>query len=126
MPISPTLRHRTPRALCHSVETNTDSLVKGMILFDQGGGGGRGGGKRSWSKALPPVSPLSVALFWRRIFFVVSCSRHGKNYLAGEDPPDPVIEGVDDFCTHRNLKKAFVERSLNFYVEIRSIRTRVP
>jgi hypothetical protein len=38
---------------------NTDSLVKGMILFDQGGGG-RGGGKRSWSKVLPPVSPWSA------------------------------------------------------------------
>ena len=38
---------------------NTDSLVKGMILFDQGGGG-RGGGKRSWSKVLPVFSPRSA------------------------------------------------------------------
>jgi hypothetical protein len=43
MPISPRLPHRTPQALCGSIEKNTDSLVKGMILFDQGGGG-RGGG----------------------------------------------------------------------------------
>jgi hypothetical protein len=41
--ISPTLPHRTPRALCGSVEKNTDSLVKGMLLFDQGGGGGEWG-----------------------------------------------------------------------------------
>ena len=41
---------------------NTDSLVKGMILFDQGGGG-RGGGKRSWSKVLPPVSPWPLLFF---------------------------------------------------------------
>jgi len=42
MPFLPTLRHRTPRASCRSVEKNTDSLVKGMILFDQGGEGGEG------------------------------------------------------------------------------------
>ena len=38
---------------------NTDSLVKGMIMVDQGGGG-RGGGERSWSKVLPPVSLWSA------------------------------------------------------------------
>jgi len=38
MPFLTTLRHRTLRALCRSIEKNTDSLVKGMILFDQGGG----------------------------------------------------------------------------------------
>jgi len=31
-----------------ALRKNTDSLVKGMKLFDQGGGG-RGGGKRSWT-----------------------------------------------------------------------------
>ena len=68
-PILPTLRHRTLRALCRSVKKNTDSLVKGMILFDQGGGG-RGGGKRSWLKVLPPVSPWSACF---RLFFVAVC-----------------------------------------------------
>jgi len=42
MQISPTLRHHTTRALCRSVKKNTDSLVKGIISFDQGGGGGEG------------------------------------------------------------------------------------
>ena len=41
-PILPTLPHCTPRALCGSIKKNTDSLVKGMILFDQGRGGGEG------------------------------------------------------------------------------------
>ena len=67
-PILPTLRRCTPRALCRSVEKNTDSLVKGLILFDQGGGG-RGRGKRSWLKVLPPVSPWSACF---RLFFVFS------------------------------------------------------
>jgi hypothetical protein len=44
------------RALCRSVEKNTDSLVKGMILFDQGGGG-RGGGKGHGRKCSPPSVP---------------------------------------------------------------------
>ena len=72
--ILPTLPHRTPCALCGIVEKNTDSLVKGMILFDQGGGG-RGGGKRSWPKALPPsvCGPLVSACF--RLYFVVVCAR---------------------------------------------------
>jgi len=70
MLFSLTLRHRTPRALCRSVEKNTNSLVKGMILFDQGGGG-RGGGNRSWSKSLPPVSrgPLVFSRETAKDFF---------------------------------------------------------
>jgi len=35
-PIWMTLPHCTPRALCGCVKKNNDSLVKGMILFDQG------------------------------------------------------------------------------------------
>ena len=62
MPNLPMLPHRTPRALCGSVEKNADSLVKGMTLCAQVGGG-RGGGKRSWSKSRPPVSPWSACIF---------------------------------------------------------------
>jgi hypothetical protein len=71
--ISQTLPHRTPCALCGSVKKNTDSLVKvkGMILFDQGGG--EGGGKRSCSKVLPPVSPWSACF---RLFPLVSACFH--------------------------------------------------
>jgi len=75
MPILPTLPHRTPRALCGSVKKNTDSLVKGMILFDQGGKGGRGGGKRSWSKALPPVSP------WSACFLMLFARETAKDFF---------------------------------------------
>jgi hypothetical protein len=38
--ILPTLWHYTLRVLCRSVEKNPYSLVKGMISFDQGEGGG--------------------------------------------------------------------------------------
>ena len=51
-------------------------LSKGMILFAQGKGGG--GGKRSWPKALPPVSPWSACfllLLARRIFSDFSWSQ---------------------------------------------------
>ena len=107
--VSPTLRHRTPRALCHSVEKNIDSLVEGLIFLDQGGGG-EGGGKRSWTKSLPPVSPLSVAFFavvCARIFFVVSHSRQSKNYFAGEDPPDPlqIPANSNDTTTGHNYRE---------------------
>ena len=80
----------SPRALCHSIKTNTDSPVKGMILFDQGGGG-RGGGKRSWSKALPPVSPWSACfllLFARRIFSDISV---GSKLLVRNSPARPLL-----------------------------------
>ena len=47
--------HPTLPVLCGSIKKNMDSLVEGMILFDQrGGGGGRGGGKRSWTKMVLP------------------------------------------------------------------------
>ncbi len=52
-PILLMLWHPTPRALCHRVEKNTDTLVKGMILFDQGGDGEERG-KRSWTKLVLP------------------------------------------------------------------------
>jgi len=67
-PILRTLRHRTPRALCRSIETNTDSLVKGMILFDQGGGGGEGG-KVMVESAAPRQSVV-------RLFFDVVCAKY--------------------------------------------------
>ena len=96
-PILPTLRRCTLRALCRSVKKNTDSLVKGMILFDQGGGG-RGGGKRSWLKVLPPVSPWSACF---RLFFcccLLSLSFSdiiiffpGSKILAGNSPAGPPI-----------------------------------
>ena len=72
MPILPTLLHHTPRALCGSVEINTDSLVKGMILFDQGGEGEEGE-KGHGRKALPSISPWSTCfllLLARRIILV--------------------------------------------------------
>jgi len=65
-PISPMLLHRTTRALCGSVEKNTDSLVKGMILFDQGGGReGRGG--KVMVESAPPRQ--SVVRLFPLIFF---------------------------------------------------------
>ena len=61
MPISPMLPHHTLRALCGSVEKNTESLVKGMILFAQG----KGGGGRVMVKSAPPRQSVV------RLFFVV-------------------------------------------------------
>jgi len=92
MPFSPTLRHRTPRALCRSVEKNTDSLVKGMILFDQGEGG-RGGGNRSWSKVLPPsVRGLLVfcCCLRERLRRIFSDDFAGSKILVGNSPLDPL------------------------------------
>ena len=69
-PILPTLPHRAPRALCGSIKKNTDSLVKGIILCDQEGGGEERGGKVMVESA-PPVSPWSACfllLFVQRIF----------------------------------------------------------
>jgi hypothetical protein len=60
--------------LCGSVDKNADSLVKGMTLCAQVGRG-RGGGKRSWSKSLPPVSDI----------FAVS------KILVGNSPAGPPI-----------------------------------
>ncbi len=84
MPILPTLLHLTPRALCVSVEKNTDSLVKGMILFDHGGGGEVRAGKRS-----PPSvrGPLVFCCCLREWFF--SDIFVGSKILAGNSPAGP-------------------------------------
>jgi len=90
MPISPTLRHRTPRALRRSVKTNTDSLVKGMILFDQGGGEGRG------EKVMVEIAPPRQSVV--RLFFDVVCAKYvhffsnifaGSKILAGNSHAGP-------------------------------------
>ena len=71
---------------------NTDSLVKGMILFDQGGGG-RGGRKRSWSKVLPvlpPVNPWSAcfSFFFRSSNFEFPARiKKTKNWRESAGPP---------------------------------------
>jgi len=80
-----------PTALCHSVKTNTDSLVKGG-----GGGGGGGGEKVMVESAPPPVSPGSACF---SLFFVVICARDcegffliifpGSKILAGKSPAGP-------------------------------------
>ena len=80
MPILPTLPYRTPRALCSSVKKNTDSIVKGMLLFDQGGGEGRG--KESWSESAPPHQSV-VCLFFVKDF---SDFFAGSKILAGNSP----------------------------------------
>ena len=61
-PILTTLPHRTPRALCGSVEKNTDSLVRGMVLFDQGGGR-EGRGEKIMVESAPPRQSV-VRLFF--------------------------------------------------------------
>jgi hypothetical protein len=72
MQISPTLRHCTPRALCRSIKTNTDSLVKGMILFEQGGRG-----EKVMVESAPPrqsvvhLFPLVVCCCLRKVFFLI-------------------------------------------------------
>ena len=73
MPILPTLPHRTPRALCGGVKKNTNSLVKGMILCDQGGGGGGGGGKGHGQKRSPrqSVVRMFLLLFAQRKFLII-------------------------------------------------------
>ena len=92
-PISPTLPHRTPRALCGSVEKNTDSLVKGMILFDQGGGGRGGeGGKGHGRKCSPPSvrGPLvSCCCLRERLQRIFSDIFPGSKILAGNSPAGP-------------------------------------
>jgi len=89
MPNSPTLPHCTPRALCSSVQKNADSLVKEMTLCAQGGGGG---GKRSWSKSLPPISPWSACflLLLREGFFLILFSRSQK-YWRETHLLDPLV-----------------------------------
>jgi hypothetical protein len=101
--ILPTLPHRTPCALGGSVEKNIDSLVQGMILFDQGGGR-RGGGKRSWSKALPLSVRGPLVSACSRLFFVVVCARdcegfflifsRAQKYWRETHLLDPLSEGV--------------------------------
>jgi hypothetical protein len=68
MPISPTLPHCTPRALCGSIEKNIDSLVKGMTLFDQGGGG-IGEREKGHGQRAPPRQSMV------HLFFVVVCTK---------------------------------------------------
>jgi hypothetical protein len=66
--------HRTPCALCGSIEKNMDSLVKGMILFDQGGRGRGGGGEGRGGKVMVGKrSPPSV----RGPFVFCCCLREG-------------------------------------------------
>ena len=87
MPILPTLLHRTPCALCSSIEKNTDSLVKGMTLCAQGGGEGRGG-KVMVEIAVPRQSVVGL-------FFVVVAQRIFSDIfavskiLAGNSPAGP-------------------------------------
>ncbi len=88
-PFSPTLLHRTPPALRGSVEKNTDSLVKGMILFDQGGGG-RGGGERSWSKVPPPVSPWSACFCCCLLFLILLFLSRAHKYWRETHLLDPL------------------------------------
>ena len=61
------LRHPPLRALCHSVKKNTDSLVKGMILFAQGGGLE---GDKVMVKSAPPHQSVV------RLFFDVVCAKY--------------------------------------------------
>ena len=72
MLILPMLLHHPLRALCRSVEKNTDSLVKGMILFDQGGRG-RGGEKSHDQKRSPPSvrGPLAFCCCLHEGFFLI-------------------------------------------------------
>jgi hypothetical protein len=69
---TPTLPHRTPCALCGSVEKNTDSLVKRMTLCAQVGGG-KGRGKKVMIEIAPPVIPWSTCflLLLRKGFFLI-------------------------------------------------------
>ena len=55
------LPHHTPRALCGGVKKNTDSPVKGMILFAQGEGGGEGG--KGHGRKCPPPSVRGPLVF---------------------------------------------------------------
>ena len=60
---------------------NTDSLVKGMILLDEGGGK-RGGGLKVFDENGAPVSPLSACFFWvRALGFFLVVSRAQKKML---------------------------------------------
>ena len=70
IPILLILRHSTPNTLCCSIERNTDSRFKGMVLFDQGGGG-EGGGERGKGYDLNWCSRQSAV----RLFYVVVCAK---------------------------------------------------
>ena len=99
--ILPTLPHCTPHVLCSSVEKNTDSLVKGMILFDQGGEGGEGGEgeKGHGQKRSPPVSQWSACFclfplvfcccLRKRLQRIFSDIFPGSKILAGNSPAGP-------------------------------------
>ena len=82
-----TLWHHPLRALCRSVEKNTYSLVKGMILFDQGGGEARG--KKVMVERAPPrqsEARLFLLLFAQSIFSDVFA---GSKILVGNSPAGP-------------------------------------
>ena len=70
-----------PACVMQQRRENTDSLVKGMILFDQGGEGGEGE-KRVMVKSAPPpsVSGLLVSACFR-LFFVVVGARDCEGFF---------------------------------------------
>ena len=73
---------------------NTDSLVKGMILLDEGGGK-RGGGIKVFDENGAPVSPLSACFFWvlaLGFFLVVSPAQKNSRKLAGNSSTGPPID----------------------------------
>ena len=74
---------------------NTDSLVKGMILLDEGGGK-RGGGIKVFDENGAPVSLLSACFFWvlaLGFFLLVSPAQKKSRKLAGNSSTGPPILG---------------------------------
>ena len=84
---------------------NTDSLVKGMILLDEGGGK-RGGGIKVFDENGAPVSPLSACFFWvlaLGFFLVVSPAQKKSRKLAGNSstgPPNKNCKYKKNFHVH--------------------------
>jgi hypothetical protein len=66
-PILPMLQHLLWYALCHIIETFSNSLVKGIINVQKGRGWGgrkmREGVKSGGSRNVGSISPLSVCFF---------------------------------------------------------------
>jgi len=82
---------------------NTDSLVKGMILLDEGGGK-RGGGIKVFDENGAPVSPLSACFFWvlaLGFFLVVSPAQKNLENWREIHPLDPLTKTV-------NTKRTFM------------------